>query len=265
MSKLIAIGCSYTEHYLNSMHTETKLDYPRWPELLAKKLDMECVNLGLCGIGHEYMIFKLLEVLMSKKDIGLVVIMWSEWQRMEFEHEDGWQQLMPHRDNSSVEKWPLNRDGRITLLQYNNETASTIRSLRYFLMAQELLKDIPYLMVQGCNPLVDPMYLHPEDADVNWENVINLRKKAIKQIINSPITDKIKEKYFIGWPIFKSIGGFYLDNVLDDIDPNRTKLRVDENDSHPNKRGHKVFSEVIYKRYSKVYKPHLGVWRSDLL
>ena len=86
MSKLIAIGCSYTEHYLNSMHTETKLDYPRWPELLAKKLDMECVNLGLCGIGHEYMIFKLLEVLMSKKDIGLVVIMWSEWQRMEFEH-----------------------------------------------------------------------------------------------------------------------------------------------------------------------------------
>ena len=253
MSKLIAIGCSYTEHYLNSMLTKTKHNFPRWPELLAKKLDMECVNLGLSGMGNEYMISKLLEVIMSKKDIGLVVIMWSEWPRMDFEHEDRWLGLMPHRDNFSVEKWPLNRDGRIALLQYNNETASTIRSLRYFLMSQELLKDIPYLMVQGCNPLVDPMYLHPEDADVNWKNVMNLRKKAINQIINSPITDKIKEKYFIGWPIFKSIGGYYLDNVLDSIDPYRIKLRVDENDSHPNKRGHKIFSDHIYNTYKKVY------------
>ena len=43
--KLIAIGCSYTEEYEDSMHTETKLDFSRWPKLLADKLDMECVNL----------------------------------------------------------------------------------------------------------------------------------------------------------------------------------------------------------------------------
>ena len=48
--KLIAIGCSYTEEYEDSMHTETKLDFSRWPKLLADKLDMECVNLGKCGI-----------------------------------------------------------------------------------------------------------------------------------------------------------------------------------------------------------------------
>ena len=68
-SKLIAIGCSYTEHYLNSMHTEIKHDFIRWPQILANKLDMKCHNLGLCGMGHEYMISKLLDVIMSERII----------------------------------------------------------------------------------------------------------------------------------------------------------------------------------------------------
>ena len=251
--KLIAIGCSYTEHYKDSMHTDVKLDFPRWPELLADKLDMECVNLGKSGMGHEYMISQLLETLMRVNEIGLVVIMWSEWQRMDFEHENGWVTLHPHRDNYNVERYPINREGRIALLEHNNVISATMRSLRFFLITQKLLKDIPYLMVQGCNPLVDPLFLHLEDEEVSWKEVNRIRKNAIKQIISSPITDKIKEDNFIGWPIFKDIGGYYLDNVLDDIDPERIKLRVDENDSHPNGEGHRIISEEIYKVYKRVY------------
>ena len=252
--KLIAIGCSYTEHYEDSMHTETKLDFPRWPKLLADKLDMECVNLGKSGMGHEYMISQLLETLMRVNEIGLVVIMWSEWQRMDFEHENGWVTLHPHRDNYNVERYPINREGRIALLEHNNVISATMRSLRFFLIAQKLLKDIPYLMVQGCYALVDPLFLHPEDNEVSWENEINLRKKAIKQIISSPITDKIKEDKFIGWPIFSEIDGYDVDTMLDKHDPNRIKLRVDKNDTHPNGPGHEVISEEIYKVYKKVYE-----------
>ena len=107
--KLIAIGCSYTEHYKDSMHTDVKLDFPRWPELLADKLDMECVNLGKSGMGQEYMVAKLLDILISEKNIGLVVIMWSEWQRLDFQFRpgkgtDGWVGLHPHRDNSKGER-----------------------------------------------------------------------------------------------------------------------------------------------------------------
>ena len=258
--KLIAIGCSYTEHYEDSMHTETKLDFPRWPKLLADKLDMECVNLGKSGMGHEYMISQLLETLMRVNEIGLVVIMWSEWQRLDFQFRpgkgtDGWVALHPHRDNYNVERYPINREGRIALLEHNNVISATMRSLRFFLIAQKLLKDIPYLMVQGCNPLVDPLYLHPDSRDTElWENVERIRKEAIKQIISSPITDKIKEDLFIGWPIFKKIGGYNLDDVLDKHDPNRIKLRVDENDSHPNREGHRLISEEIYKVYKRVYE-----------
>ena len=253
-SKLIAIGCSYTEHYEDSIHTKTKHNFPRWPKLLSDKLDMECVNLGKSGMGHEYMISQLLETLMRVNEIGLVVIMWSEWQRMDFEHENGWVTLHPHRDNYNIERYPINREGRIALLEHNNVISATMRSLRFFLIAQKLLKDIPYLMVQGCNPLVDPLFLHPEDDEVSWKEVTRIRKKAIKQIISSSITDKIKEDNFIGWPIFKDIGGYYLDNVLDDIDPERIKLRVDKNDSHPNGEGHRLISEEIYKVYKRVYR-----------
>ena len=258
-SKLIAIGCSYTEYYEDSMHTKTKHNFPRWPKLLADKLDMECVNLGKCGMGHEYMVAKLLDTLISEKNIGLVVIMWSEWQRLDFQFRpgkgtDGWVALHPHRDNRRVERYPINREGRIALLEHNNVISATMRSLRFFLIAQKLLKDIPYLMVQGCYALVDPLFLHPEDNEVSWENEINLRKKAIKQIISSPITDKIKEDKFIGWPIFSEIDGYDVDTMLDKHDPNRIKLRVDENDSHPNREGHRLISEEIYKVYKRVYE-----------
>ena len=37
-------------------------------------------------------------------------------------------------------------------------------------------------------------------------------------MIDSPITDKIDESKFIGWPIFNRIGGYYADNILDKLD-----------------------------------------------
>ena len=253
--KLISIGCSYTEHYLDSMHTKIKLDFPRWPEHLSDKLDMEYVNLGRTGMGNEYMVSQLLETLMRVKEIGLVVIMWSEWQRMDFQIEsNSWYSLHPHRDNEEIEKFPMNREGRIALLQYFNVVASVMKNLRQFLIAQKLLNDVPYLMIQGCCPLVEPMYLHPENNSIDWEEITRIRKEAIKQMLDSPIVDKIKEDKFIGWPIFREIGGFTVDNMLDKIDTKREKLRVSPDDSHPNSEGHEIIAKNIYEQYKKVYK-----------
>ena len=258
-TKLITIGCSYTEQYFHSIYTETKhLNFPRWSKLLADKLDMECVNLGRSGVGQEYMVAKLLDTLISEKNIGLVVIMWSEWQRLDFQFRpgkgtDGWVALHPHRDNRRVERYPINREGRIALLEHNNVISATMRSLRFFLIAQKLLKDIPYLMVQGTTPLINAPYLHPKVEDAMAKE-IKIRKIATKQILDSPILDEIDENKFIGWPIFRSIGGYHIDNVLNKRDPNRIKLRVSKNDTHPNGEGHRVISEEIYKVYKRVYK-----------
>ena len=266
-SKLIAIGCSYTEGYGNKFSDRRELiergpkgDFTRWPAILADKLNMECINLGRSGMA------KLIDTLITEKNIGLVVIMWSEWQRMDFQFRPGegikgWISLHPHRDNIDVEPFPINREGRIALLEHNNVVSGTMRSLRFFLIAQKLLEDIPYLMLQGCAPLVEPLYLSNESEDVTWDQMIRVRelrgvptiKTAINQIINSPKAYKIDEDKFIGWPLFLTIGGYCVDDMLDKIDPYRKKYRISAEDTHPNKIGHEIISKEIYKVYKKIY------------
>ncbi len=286
-NKLLAFGCSYTEHYEHSMWAMgVDHSFPRWPQLLADKLDMECVNLGRTGMGNEYMTAKLLEALHKYKNVGLIVIMWSEFQRMDFQiATDAWNSLHPHRDNERFEQFPMNMKGRKALLEYNNIVSSTMKSIRLFLIAQELCRSFPYLMIQGCVPVVDAQYLNrPEtiddteitflskddlDGDIgnsvnfgnprfpypktNFDTVFKIRKKAIQQILKYDIADKINEDKFIGWPIFSEVDGFCVDNILDNLDPLREKYRVSERDSHPNGPGHEVISEEIYKVYKKVY------------
>ena len=77
--KLIAIGCSFTS------------GAPSWPTNLAQKLDMECINLGRGGQGNEYISAKLIDVILAEKkeDIGLVVLMWSGWQRIDYQDIEG--------------------------------------------------------------------------------------------------------------------------------------------------------------------------------
>jgi hypothetical protein len=260
--KLIAIGCSFTEHYLSSTKTpDFDYNFPRWPQHLADKLDMECVNLGRCAMGNEYISAKLIDVILSEKkqDIGLVVLMWSGWQRLDFNYnpnrnilhdvKSGWVSLIPHKDNSSVEKYPMNREGRIVLLKYNNTVSVTMKSLRHFLIAQKLLEDIPYLMIQG---------VHPISGGGNPWNPLIIIDSPPKDIwmqtfLNSKIFDEIDEKKFIGWPIMHELGGYNVTDILNKLDPERTQLKISKEDKHPNAEGHKIIAQEIYNAYEKIY------------
>ena len=64
VKKLVALGCSYTEN---------QYPFTVWPELLAKKLDMECVNLAKCGKGNEYIYSSILDYLFLE-NIGLLLL-----------------------------------------------------------------------------------------------------------------------------------------------------------------------------------------------
>lgn len=87
--KLIVSGCSFTDKNFESQ-SEPNYDcsFTKWPELLAEKLDMDCINLGACGAGNHYIYNTLLEEIIRtpKEEIGLVIAAWSQIQR------DDWQQ-----------------------------------------------------------------------------------------------------------------------------------------------------------------------------
>ena len=260
--KLIAIGCSFTEHYLRLDH-----DFPRWPQHLADMLDMECVNLGNCGSGNDQILAKALDVSLNEKDIGLVVLMWSEWQRIGFQMYLGfepanwnrWYHSTPHDTEDWKEK----------LFEKQNPLHATRTAFRTFVYAEKLLRNLPYLFIQGTIALV-------YESDIELKKRVDYKRQhgrrsavpgmmdkidegilhTTKEIISSPYLDYIEKNIgdkFIGWPIVSELGGYCVEDILDKKDPFRKKLRISVEDSHPNGEGHKIISEEIYNAYAKIY------------
>ena len=91
MKKILLVsGDSFTDpDWWSEFHPEMETEWPKWPEILAKKLDMECVNLGKSGSGQEFIYTSLLEYITNpNKDInriGLVVSAWSQCQRKDYQ------------------------------------------------------------------------------------------------------------------------------------------------------------------------------------
>ena len=46
---------------------------------------MGFINLGRSGAGNDQILAKTLDAMLKEKDVGLVVLMWSEWQRIGFQ------------------------------------------------------------------------------------------------------------------------------------------------------------------------------------
>ena len=250
MSKLIVSGCSFADN----LYTRD-FGFTTWPELLADKLGMKCINLGACGCGNDYILSSLMEV-MFEKDIGLMIAMWSEFERIDFQlnsrfllgsSEFGWGPgrrgwtSVHMRKEQSPEAYQAWKD--VVKDAFIGKKVGTLpvlveKSVRIFYTFQILMEKhkIPYLHLVGTTPC-------------DWED----HSAAIKSFFGSIFMDKINENKFIGWPVFPEIGGFHINTILDDIDPDRKKLRISEEDTHPNGEGHKVIADYLYKKIEEEY------------
>ena len=244
--KLIVSGCSYTDN---------AYEFPVWPTLLGEKLNMESVNLARRGQGNEFIYGTLLDYIIGAKNIGLVIAMWSEFHRIDFqfgmEHPDehlsnGWVSIHTIRknypDNSLGLSWKDNIADELKKHRCNEPIYRTRKSLRYFYSFQKILEalNINYLQITGTIP--------------DWGDSAYL---DCKEILSSDYTNLINEKTFIGWPLFDKIGGFTIDNFLNEKDPTDTLNRIDGRrnsagsmiDCHPNKLGHEQIADFIYEYY----------------
>jgi len=247
--KLIAIGCSYTADW-NS--------FPPWPTLLAEMLDMECFNLSICGSGNDQILAKTVDVVLKEKNIGLVVLMWSEWQRMgfqKFKNWDVWHHVTPHIQTKYAQK----------SFELQNPRHATRNALRTFIHAEKLLRDVPYMFIQGTHSItyynvetskrIDCSEGGPNEK-LNFYKLNDSRRMTANEIIISPYLNYIEkniEDKFIGWPTMSELGGYCFSDILDKKDPTRTKLRISKDDYHPNGDGHKLITKVIYDNYKKIY------------
>ena len=212
------------------------------------------INTANSGAGNTEIFNKTLDELIFNKNIKLVIVMWSEFQRMDFEAfhkrpgakypDIGWRHLHPHRI-TRYEAVTLNPEAKNKLLKYNSIIASTLAVLRLFWITQNILKDIPHLMIQGCTPICTP-HLGPLSVFGQPDDYYNIIvKECIRFMLKSSYVDLIEGKKFIGWPLWQQLGGFSIDDHLDKLDPEQEKYRVSEEDTHPNYAGHKIISELI--------------------
>ena len=255
--KLIVAGCSYVDDYAKSQNLPS---FPLWPDLLANKLNMQVINLGKCGAGNKEIYSKIVDTIITEDKIGLVIPMWSEFQRVSFyvDHLKSWKSFHTDRDYLNAEwtdnfnkgmsgvappnplkkKMPYRIASEYREFGLNGIKAVTEDSLRMMYAFQTLCenRDIPYLQMQGPFPIMSKSKFDNE-------------KKLSTTIINSIYLREIPKATFVGWPIIKSIGGYCADDYL----TKSTNCVISKEDRHPNAKGHELISEILYDKYNSNY------------
>jgi hypothetical protein len=236
MKKILLVsGCSYTDpNYYSIMHPDMNCNWPMWPELLAEKLNMQCVNLAMSGAGNEYIYSTLLDYITTNdtNNIGLVIAAWTQNQRKDYQKENKlWTNLRidPH--------------GHVYGWMY--------KSLRYYLSFKILCEhyNLPYKHFQMLHPYKDVLDgLKPGERDIRnkvfdknfiheFEGDVKEAKKELAKIIYQ--YDKLLQKNFWQWPCISELGGRYMNDDLKDY-------KISELDKHPNSEGQKLIMEKLY-------------------
>lgn len=240
---LLAAGDSFTDQNCRSYEKDKIVV---WPELLADKLGMRCVNVAQAGAGNEQIYSSVLDWICKNgaDDIGLVIAGWSKCERMDYEM---WGSLKWHN----------------TRVSPRGNLHSWIRkSVRNFYSLQLLCEyhNIPLKQFQMISLFRDYLYEYYK------ESFNEMRLGCIETLINTEQYDLIDESNFIGWPIYDEAKGFVVGdrtvhfewkpiNKLANGDPSSTFYKkakstefvVSDEDVHPNQKGHQMIMEFIHE------------------
>jgi lysophospholipase L1-like esterase len=244
---LIASGDSWTDPgYSSHAHPDMDCSWPHWPELLAEKLDMDCINLGYSGAGNKHIYTSLVDQIqiMDPNDIGFVMAGWSQAQRIDIKVRDVWKNVDTPPQNPSYTVHDIARYGDIT--------HRVEESIMLYYSLQEICKskNIPLMQVQ----------MIPIFQGYNW-NMITMQRDEpdatseetlLHTIFNSIYIDTIDDT-FIGWPTELSIGGFNIQmKVLGgdrlDLNDYRMQYVISRYDDHPNAKGQIKIAEFLYEK-----------------
>ncbi len=226
MKKILLVsGCSFTTpNFASTYHPEE--DYSRvkkWPQVLAEKLNMDCVNLGQSGAGNEYISNTIIDQIetMDKSRIGLVIPAWSQCRRRDY-------QIDYFRSKRTV--WRSELHDLFGDIQY--WIRKSIKTYYFFQIYCEYY-NIPYKQVQMIELFKD----NSDYEEMTRERLDNFTKSIMYY-------DKLKN--FVG----ETSGILSLQDILTDNRRNKQKVKefsISEFDWHPNETGHRLLAEYIYE------------------
>ena len=240
--KIIVSGCSFATHYARSKGLD---QFPIWPELLANHYGLQLVNTSQMGASNRQIFSKAIDAAIECDDIEMVVVMWSEWDRISFPYEGGyWRSFSPETTyKTNTNNFPgcqeickIMHDNSLSNLQ--GIVNSTMRLVWSFQSIMETL-GIKYVHIQG--PCPNIYEWHPAH-------------KFAQQMMKSPYCDLINNK-FIGWPAVKYNAGWNVDDFFRfHSEGPLEKYTLASDDPHPNEHGNQLIFNILKDEYEKIYK-----------
>ena len=257
--KLIVSGCSFTtKDYKSASYPEMNCDWSKWPELLAEKLDMDCVNLAFSGAGNHFIFQTIMDTIIRtpRNEIGMVIAAWSQSNR------DDWQnykdtlknKMMYNETHMKGFVWHNDR------INKKGDVFSWVRSdIIRMITLQKLCGalNIPFKQLQMIDLfngyisglIKTELELKEIVEEKTQENIRHKylgnekedRKKCCAILLE--YEDYINKDHFIGWPGNTRMGGFSFDTIV-----SRKDIQIGEHDPHPNKIGHEKIAKEIYGR-----------------
>jgi hypothetical protein len=232
---MITSGCSFTESIRPNQEKS-------WADYLAEKLGKKLTNYGRGGAGNEYIYNSVVDNLGT----DLVVVMWSCFDRWDFHKgsfelpyliEDGG--TVPRKDelvNTSTgefENTYLADENIVELSKVmlknnlDDREYQIKKTLRWMVSLQHICeqKNISLIQCLGF-------------GKGRWDRDIELAKTSVDY---KPFYEL--EHKSLGWPFVNRIGGF---TIMDKL---HKDMFVSNFDRHPNDKGHKYISEIIYDEY----------------
>ena len=217
--KLIISGCSFTNlNYRSLHHPDLDCSWPKWPEILADKLDMDLICKAMSGAGSEYIYSTITDELLShnKSNIGLAIVAWSSSERFDYMKKGTWANLVES--------------------PYGEYEYFINKSLRYYYAFQLFCEyhSIPYKHVQ----MIPISRKWMDDYNIDTEK---------NTIIASPHFHELSSDNFIGYPIIPAFGGYSIQYKLTNDWKETNNFAISDEDAHPSENGHKMIADFIYE------------------
>ena len=234
---LICSGDSFTDkEWTSDFYPDEDFNWPKWPELLGEKYNMQVVNLGRSGAGNEYIYHSILDYLTDtpKHMVGAVIAGWSQCHRKDFQVNGKWTntRVDPHGDIYSFFNKTLRHYLSLQILcERYNLPCYQFQMIDPFRDYVTGLKFSDTDIAKGLASPTDKMFSMMGDGD-------SVKMQLYKNIM---WWDRVMNtKNFYGWPIANDLNG---KTMSENLTPD---LRVSELDTHPNELGQIKIMEILY-------------------
>ena len=284
MGKLVCIGDSWTDDNFKSRLVDED-NYPKWPKLVADRLNMNLLNLGSSGSGNHEIFTKFTDLINETKDIDGIIIMWSEPDRVDLEvhkgyklssynkvTDSGFYHYSPRRSagnkNSPIEKY-LDRltDEQIEKNEYvgrNNfmlnvartyhnkqdPISQTILDMGIWSLETSWKQTMRYMfLVQSMCKGLDIKYLQVQGIHpfFTWQ-----REQDYKKSLHS-FLKWFQEQSYIYSIDETTFLGWPIFQEIGGFSMSHNIEKISDRDTHPNSVGHKEIANHLINKWNSMY------------